>query len=448
MKIVIIGAGNAGRHLASTLAVQRHDVTVIDQDPDRLADLEDLDLMVLEGAGTAPSVLERAGISKTELLVAVTNHDEVNILACAYAKACGVPYKVARVNNPDYTSEGCKIELSSLGVDLAVSHKDATITEIFNIVRMPGSHEVIDLLGGGALALGLKIQTTSPLITAPLKSFPNQDLLRSIRFIAVIRGEELFIPDGNTQFLIGDDVYVVIAPDKVISFLDWAAPEHPTFQKVIIGGGGDLGLGLARKLEELPLKVVLIEANEEQAYRCSEQLRKTMVLHGDLLDREILMNAGIEENTAFVAVTGIDENNIISCMLAEQEGSSWTLAQVTKPEYVPVINSLSLLDRAVSPHASMTNAILHFVRGQHVSKASLLHNLPGELLEVVLKEGTQLEGRRIQELPLPIGSIVATVKRGDTICPATGDLQLSAGDRLVLFCKPRFVKKLENILKK
>jgi len=449
MRIIIIGAGNAGRHIAETMCELNHDVVLVDNRSEPLAEVDaHLDILTLQGPGACPTTLEQAGIEQADLLVAVTDRDTVNILACAYAHAAQVKNKVARVVNPAFTDKSSRLNLRELGVDLVVSHKEECAREIFNILRMPGTLEVVDLLGGRALAVGLKVPTTSPLIRAPLKAFPDAELLKKFRFIAAIRGNELIIPGGDTQFMIGDDIYVVMQPNQVGEFIDWACPDHPTFEKVIIGGGGDLGLSLAKRLEQLSLQIVLLEDDPDRAEYISGALNRTLVMNADLLDRETLVNAGIVENTAFVAVTGDDENNIISCLLAEKEGVSFTLAQVTKPAYVPIINSLSLLDRAVSPHLSMTNAILHFVRGQHVTRAALLHNLPGELLEIELAANSRWAGKAIREIRIPRDALIATVLRAETVCTATGDLRLNVGDRLVLFSAPKAVEKLEAIFRK
>ncbi len=449
MRIVIIGIGNAGRHLARTLCDLNHDVVAIDSRAAPLAELEaQMDILTLHGEGASPSVLRRADIDRADLLVAVTNHDEVNIMACAYAHACNVKHKVARVANPDYTSTSSRLDLRTLGVDLTISHKEECAREIYNMIRLPGTQEVVDLLGGRALAVGIKVSTTSPLLRTTLKDFPEADIIRRIRFIAAVRGDELLIPGGDTQFMLGDDVYVVIRPGEVDDFVDWACPDHPTFEKVIVGGGGELGISLSRRLETLPLQSVLLEQDEERAEFCSRSLNRTLVIHGDLLEKESLTNAGIIENTAFIAVTGDDENNIIGCLIAEKEGASFTLAQVTKPEYVPIINGLSLLDRAVSPHVSLTNAVLHFVRGTDVTRAALLHNLPGELLELQLPATSKWVGKPISEVGLPAGAIIATVLRGEEVVPATGDLVLAAGDGLALFAMPAAVTKVEARFRK
>ncbi len=448
MRILIIGAGSAGRHLATKLSEERHDIVIVDRDEAALNEVAaQLDIQTIEGEGSSPKTLEKAGLMKTDLLVAVTDRDEVNILACAFASAAGVPYKVARVANPDFLHANPKFDLKKMGMDLVISQKEECADEIFTILRMPGTLEAVDMLEGRVLAVGVKVHMDSPLVLQTLKNFPRPELLQRIRFIGVMRADELLIPKGDTQLMIGDDIYFCGESADVNAFLEWASPEHENFEKVLIAGGGDLGLQLALRMEKTGTPVVLIEHNKERAEACSKVLDKALIINGDALDSKTLENVGVIHGCAFVATSGNDENNIMICLLAEKAGATFTLAQVTKPEYVPIINSLSLLDRAVSSHMSMVNAILHFVRGKNVKAAALLHKLPGELLDVALAPAHRWVDKPIHSLRIPDGVIIATVLREQTILPPTGDLVLRAGDRLVLFAVPAAVARVEDLFR-
>ncbi len=443
MRIVIIGAGNAGRTLAARLSEEQHDIVIIDPNPQKLASVQSqLDVQTIEGDATDPLILAQAEIEKAELLVAVSNRDEVNILACALANLVGVPMKVARVSSCRAYRSGSQYDLKRLGIDLVVSQKEECAEEIFRILRMPGTSEAVDMLDQRALAVGIRVHMDSPMILHTLKNFPQQELINRIRFIALMRGDEVMIPRGDTQFMIGDDVYIVGAQSDVMAMLEWACPEHAKFEKVVIAGGGDLGLELARMLDKTDQKTVIIERAIERAEICSEQLNHVTVLHGDALDQETLRNADLVKGTAFVATTGDDETNIMICLLGEKSGATFTIAQVAKPDYVPIISQLSLLDRAVSSHIAMINAILHYVRGKNIKAAATLHRLPGELLEVELTPDTRWPGNAIKQLKLPAGIMIATVMRGAELIPATGNLQLFAGDRLILFALPKAVAKV------
>ena len=448
MRILIIGAGKGGWHLTEILCQEKHDVVVIDQDRGVLDAMEaHLDVLTIRGHGSSPRVLEEAEVGKADLLVAVTDHDEVNIVACLYARQAGVKHRIARITNQDFLAGDSRLNLAEAGVDLVVSKAGTTAEELNNILRLPGATEVVNLLDGRVQVVGIRVHMDSPLIRAPLREVAEPDMLRALRFIAVMRGDELIIPRGDTQFLIGDDVYVISRPDFIPIFLRWASPEHTPFAKIIIAGGGDLGLKLAQLLEGVPGQVLLLESDAAQALSCSSVLDKTLVIHGDALDEEVLQNAGIVDDTAFVAATGSDENNIIGCMLAEKLGVRYTLAQISKDEYVSIINSQSLLDRAVSPYSTMSNAILHFIRGRNIKSATLLHRLPGELLEVVLPERSKWTGAAIRDVHLAKGTVIAAVKRGPEVMIPTGDLVLLAGDHLAIFARPAALGKIQNLFK-
>lgn len=448
MRILIIGAGSAGRHLASKLSEERHDIVIVDNSQESLSEISSLlDIQTVCGEGSSPRVLAEAGIMKSDLVVAVTDRDEVNILACAYAQAAGVLHKVARVSNPDFIHAEARFDLSRMGIDLVISQKEECAQEIFTVLRMPGTLEAVDLLEGRVLTVGIKVHMDSPLVLQTLRDFSRPDMLQKVRLVALMRGDEVLVPRGDTQLMIGDDVYFVGEPGPVSEFLEWACPEHERFEKVIIAGGGDLGLQLAQLLEKTGMQVVLIERDEARAQECSKRLDRALVMKGDALDQETMENAGVVHGSAFVAVTGSDENNIMICLLAEKAGSTFTLAQVTKPEYVNIISSLSLLDRAVSSHMSMINAILHFVRGKNVKAAALLHKLPGELLDVVLSDKTRWTGKAIKSLRVPEGITIASVLRADDTLSATGEVVLQAGDRLVLFALPQAVGKVEALFR-
>lgn len=446
MRVIILGAGNAGRNLAAKLCAEKHDVVVVDHEAKPLAELSNqYDVLAIQGWASSPRVLEQANVKSADLVVAVTSQDEVNLLACRYAQAAGVPFKVARVANEDYFDEGVGLSPRDMGVDLAINPRKACAAELASILTLSGTQEVVSLVDDRVMAIGFKVSTESPLLRAPLRDFPQPDLLRHVRFVAYRRGEELAIPHGETWMQVGDDVYVVGEPEVIEPFLRAVYPDKPDIRKVVIAGGGGLGLSLARQLDRTDLKIVLIEKDEQQAAHCSERLNKTLVLQGDVMSGDILDHAGINDQTAFVAATRDDENNIISCLLAQKSGASFTIAQVSRPEYVPVINNLSLLDRAVSPHLSMINSILHFVRGKNVKSASLLHTLPGELLEVVLSAESPWAHRAVKDLRIPKGAIIATVLREGKVEAPTGVLELQPGDRVVLFSLPEAVARLRKL---
>jgi len=451
MRVLIIGAGNAGRQLAERLCEEKHSIVMVDTTADALAEAEArLDIMTVCGPGSSPQTLEAAQVEKCQLVIAVTDCDEVNILACLYANAAGVERKVARVSSPHYIHGAEAYSLERMGIDLVINQKQECAREIFNVVQMPGAIEAFDLFHGKVMVAGFRAEAGSPILGHTPVSCPKQDLIEKIRIIAVRRSEKLLIPHGETVFEEGDAIYLVGARKDIAAFFAWVCPEYKPFSKVIVAGGGDLGLMLTKMLEKADIESVLLEQDEERARYCSGELHKTLVLKLDALAESALEETGIVERTAFVALTGDDENNIMNCLMAQKKGAAFTVTQIRRTDYAPIVETLKLIDRIISPYISMTHGILHYLRSRHVQAASLLHNLPGELLDIVITEKSAAAGKTIQavNVKMPKASIIATVLRGREVLPAVGTLELAAKDRLLIFAHPDAVKKLRAMFLK
>ncbi len=423
-------------------------MVMVDTDPKALAQAEaKLDILTVCGPGSSPRVLNEAQVEKCQLVIAVTDCDEVNILACLYAHAAGTPRKVARVASPEYIHAKDTYDLSAMGVDLVISQKQECALEIFNCLKMPGAVEAFDLFAGKVMVAGFRIGEASPLVGHTPADCAKPALIQRIRIIAVHRGDELIVPRGDTRFEAGDHVYLVGRRGAVSDFSEWVCPRFEPIEKVIIAGGGDLGLMLAQMVED-SMECVLLEQDEERARFCSARLHKALVLGADALAESTLEETGVTKRTAFVALTGDDENNIMNCLMAQKQGVGFTITQIARTDYVPVIESLKLVDRVVSPYISTTHAILHYLRSQKVQAASLLHNLPGELLDVVISKESKLSGKLIKDIKMPHSAIIAAVLRGQDVVAATGDLKLAPGDRLLIFSRHDAVKKIQSVFLK
>lgn len=448
MRILIIGAGNAGQQLAMRLCEEKHSVVMVDTDPQVLAQAESkLDILTICGPGSSPRVLNEAQVEKCQLVIAVTDSDEVNILSCLYAHAAGVPRKVARVSSPEYIHDEDTYDLSAMGVDLVINQKQECAREIFHMLQMPGALEAFALFEGKVMVAGFEISAVSPLLDRTPAECDRLDLIQSVRVIAIRRRNELVVPHGDTVFQKDDLVYIVGQPADVAAFFEWVCPDLKPFDKVIIAGGGDLGLMLAKQIEN-KIDCVVLEKDDERSRRCSAELNRALILRADALAESTLDEAGLTDHTAFVALTGDDENNIMNCLMAQKKGAAFTVTQIARTDYVPVIEQLYLVNRVVSPYISMTHAILHYLRSKKVQAASLLHNLPGELLDVIISKENKLSGSLIRDLKLPRESIIAAVLRGGEVLTATGDLKLVPTDRLLIFAHHDAVKKIQSLFLK
>ncbi len=445
MRIVIIGAGNAGKNLAAKLCAAGQDVVVIDRDRRTLDELAlSHDVMTIEGSGADPDVLANDSIGKFDLLAAVTPYDEINLLSCCWAKAAGARYTVARLSDNKYIRSPL-VDTAALGVDRALVHKEECAREILDVLYRPGTLEVTSLLDDKIAAIGLKLPAQAPLAGRPLRKFRADEWFDKVRFIGLVKKGRLLIPDGNSIADPGDDVYVVLPVKEIDQFLDWImAGRRRRFRKVVIAGGGELGLSLAGLLEGASMRTVLIDKHRERAVHASENLVKCLVLNADAAEASTLKEAGIDSGTAFAAVTGDEEMNIVCCLQAKQLGAGFTIARIDKPEYVPIIGNLNLVDKVVSPNISLINAILEYIRGEIVENVRLFHRITGEIQEVVIKAGSKREGTAISELKMPRDSIVAAVQRDERVFVPTGECKLQQGDRLAIYCLPEAAGKIRS----
>ena len=445
MRIAVIGAGNAGKALAAKLCDMGQDVVVIDRDAAALRELAlNHDVMTVEGSGSDPDVLIDSGIENVDLLAAVTPCDETNLLACSWAKAAGARHTVARLSDNKYVRSPL-VDTAKLGVDLPLVHKEECTKEIFNVLQRPGALEVTSLLEDKIAAIGLKVPEHAPLAGKPLRGFRTDEWFGKMRFIGLVKQGRISIPDGNSVAEPGDDVYVVLPAGEIDPFLDWInAGERERFKKVVIAGGGELGLSLAGLLEDTSFETVLIDNNRGRAEHISEKLAKCLVLNADAAEASTLKEAGIDSGTAFAAITGDEEMNIVCCIQAKQLGAGFTVARIDKSEYVPIIGRLSLVDRVINPNTSLIKAILKYVRGEIIEDVGLFHRITGEIQEVVIKPGSKREGTAISNLKLPRDSIVAAVRRDNDVFVPTGECILKRDDRLAIYSLPKTAGRIKS----
>jgi len=446
MKIAIIGAGNAGKTLVAKLCEMGQNVVVIDRDEGALSELTlNHDVITIKGSGADPDILADSSIGKLDLLAAVTPYDEINLLSCCWAKAAGVQHTIARLSDNKYIRSPL-VDTAKLGVDRPLVNKEECAKEIFDVLYRPGTLEVTSLLEDKIVAIGLKLLENAPILHKPLKEFRPYEWVGKVRFIGLVKQGKLSIPDGNSIANRGDDVYVVLPVKEIDQFLDWImAGRRRRFRKVVIAGGGELGLSLAGLLEDTSMRTVLIDNHRGKAVHASENLAKCLVLNADAAEASTLKEAGIDSGTAFAAVTGKEEMNIVCCLQAKQFGAGFTIARIDKPEYVPIIGNLNLVDKVVSPNISLINAILEYIRGEIVEHVRLFHRITGDIQEVVIKAGSKREGIAISELKMPRDSIIAAVQRDEHVFVPTGEYKLRQGDRLAIYCLPKTAEKIRSV---
>jgi trk system potassium uptake protein TrkA len=446
MRIIIVGAGSAGRSLAYRIHSLGHDLIVIDRDPASLTEIEaELDVLTIVGPGSSPAVLEKADVAKCDLLVAVTSSDEVNLVACHCARRAGVKHTIARLSEDSYSTSPL-FDLKGFGVDQSISLYERCAEEIFSVLSNPGTFEWTTLLHGKIAAFGLKVPEKSPLLGKPLAEFKGLAQFDHVRFIGLMHDGQLQIPRGTSQCKAGDDLYAVLNLDRAEDFLNWVhGDQAPRYRKVIIAGATRLGVTLARMVESTSWELVLIEQDRTRAERASEDLGRTLVMNADPTHVATLKDIGLDAETAFVSVTLDEETNIVACIQAKEIGACFTVSRINRPEYVPIVDKLRLLDQVTSPYLSLIRAILPYARGETSTDVCLFYHIPGELQEVAIQPGNTWAGQALMNVDLPEASVVAAIERGEHTFVPTGEVVLKANDRLAVYSLPGTISRIRSI---
>lgn len=448
MKILIVGAGQVGYFLCERLAAEGHEVTLVDRDPEHLNRAQDrLNVLGILGNGASAEILEKAGIKKTDIFIAVADLDEVNILSCLMAKEYGVKTLVARVKSIEYSGKGAVLSKEKLGISLLINPDDAVAEEMVKLACRSGAFDVAEFVEGKIQFLGYRITAENPLCDLTLRELG--EIRGMYRFVvtAITRGDQTIIPRGEDVIQAGDRIFIFAHQKDMpaIQYLLHMQEEKKKrkHQRAFILGGGRIGLHIAEELEKLNFDVRLIEQDEARCEQLSAKLKKTMVIHDDGMDVGTLIDEGIEDSDVFIAVSGHDETNILSSLLSRRHGTRRTLALVNKPQLLTLAPSLGI-DACISPRLAAAAAILKYVRRGGVISMTTIEGSNAEVLELQVKPYSRLLGVPLKDLHFPRGAIIGAIVHSDTYEIPTGDSTLKAGDRVVVFALPGALSKVER----
>ncbi len=441
MKIIILGAGQVGRTAAYHLSREEaNDVTVVDQNEETLRELQDrLDIRTVNGNAASPRVLEAAGVASTDILVALTNSDEVNMLACQIAWTLyRTPKKIARVRSADYTEREGLFGESRVAVDVWISPEQLVTEYVARLIRYPGALQVLDFADGRVRLVGIRALQGGPLVGQELRTLREHIPSADARVAAIYRSGKSVKPAGATVIEDGDEVFFLAARENIRAVMKEMRREEAPARRIVIAGGGNIGLRLASELEDKN-QVKLIERDPKRARRVSEQLRRTTVLQGDAADEELLLEENIDSVDIFAALTNSEEANILSAMLAKRLGAHKVMALINKPSYAELIESGSI-DVAISPQTVTIGSLLAHVRRGDVVRVHSLRRGAAEALEVVVHgdaDSSKVIGRRIEDIALPEGTTLGAVVRGEDVIIAHHDTTVQPDDHLILFLTDR-----------
>jgi trk system potassium uptake protein TrkA len=449
MKVIIAGAGQVGSNIARYLAGSHNAVTIIDQRQDLLRQLGDrFDIQAVNGFASHPSTLEQAGAKDADMFIAVTNSDEVNMVACQVAHSLfEVPTKIARIRHPDYRESRWQdlFGRERLPIDVVIAPEVEVAHAIALRLELPGSINVLSFADDKARLLAVRCDASTPIIDTPLRQltylFPDLTLV----CVGIARGDGFFIPDADDQFLVDDEVYFVVDTRQLDRALPIFGREKARSERLIIAGGGNIGLFLAAELEARhpSLTIRILEAQPLRAEFVAERLHRTIVLKGDARDRDLLDEANVANAHAIVTVTNDDEVNIMAALLAKRLGCRRALALVNNNAYDGLVEPLGI-DVAVNPRDTTISSILQHVRRGRIKAVHTLRDGVAEVIEAEALETSPICGKTVREVKTS-GMIVGAVVREREVIAARGDTLIKAKDRVIAVARADSVRRVEQL---
>lgn len=450
MKVIICGAGQVGFNIAKHLATEQTDVTVIERSPELIEKIRaSMDVKVIQGHASHPDSLEQAGAADADIVIAVTQADEVNMVACQVAHSIfNVPTKVARIRAQSYLNPLWRELFSrdNLPIDVIISPEIEVALAILRRLEVPGAFDMVPFADDRVRIVGIKLGDACPVVDTPLRQltelFPD---LRTV-VVGIERKDKLIVPTGDDQLLVGDNIYVTVDTKHMDRTLSVFGHEEQEARRVIIVGGGNVGLFLAQKVrkEHPRVNLKIIEMNVARAELVAEQLPDTVVLKGDALDADLLKEAGIEEAETVITVTNDDEVNILSALLAKRYGAQKAITLINNQTYGPLLNSLGI-DVYVDPRESTVSSILQLMRRGRIRGLRSLSSGRAEVIEGDALDTSPLVGKPLREIRLPAGITVGAIIRDGQVIMPRGATVIEEKDRVIVFAVSSMAKKVEEL---
>ncbi|MFI3292286.1 MAG: Trk system potassium transporter TrkA [Rikenellaceae bacterium] len=441
MRIVIAGAGEMGCHLAKMLSGNGHDITVIDVDSKLLSEVTSLaDVITIEGDPTTFATLRKAMVRKSDLFIAVCVKENDNIVSAVLAKQLGAKKSIARIDNNEYLEPNNKEMFINMGIDyLFYPEKDAAL-EVINLLGHTSTSEYVDFSGGKLSLVVFKLDSTSPLLGRELRGFADEETPLSYRTVAISRNKETIIPKKDEIFMEEDVIYVITRNDVMSEVMDFSGKSNIEIKNLMILGGSRIGIRIATELQN-DVNIKLIDYNAEKAYRLAEMLEKTLIINVDGRNTEAMLEEGLPNMDAFVAVTGRSETNILAAMLAKRMGVKKVIAEIENLNYIGLAESMGI-DTMINKKMITASNIFRFTMSTDVQAIKCLNGSDAEVLEFIVKPNSPATKHMVKDLELPDDTIIGGIVRGDKVFIATGNSTIQAYDRVVVFSMPESVGKI------
>ncbi len=441
MRIVIAGAGEMGCHLARMLSGNSHDITVIDRDPKLLSEVSSLaDVITVEGDPTAFATLRKALVRKSDLFIAVNVKENDNIVSAVVAKQLGAKKSIARIDNNEYLEPNNKEIFINMGIDYLFYPEKVAASEVINLLGHSSTTEYVDFSGGKLALVVFKLETNSPLIGRNLMGFSDDESPLNYRTVAIARNGSTIIPHKEEVFEESDVIYVITRQDYIDEVLDLSGRSNIEINNLMILGGSRIGIRVAMELQN-DLNIKLVDYSEEKAYRLAELLDKTLIINEDGRNTDAMLEEGLANMDAFVAVTGRSETNILAAMLAKRMGVKKVIAEVENLNYIGLAESMGI-DTIINKKIITASNIFRFTMSTDVQAIKCLNGSDAEVLEFIVKPNSPATKHKVRDLDLPEDTIIGGIVRGDKVFIATGNSTINAYDRIVVFSMPESVGKI------
>ena len=451
MKVIICGAGQVGWQIARHLSGERNDVTVVDQDPELVRRATDsLDVQGVAGFASYPDILDRAGARDADMIIAATQSDEVNMVTCQVAHSVfGINRKIARLRSQSYLDViySDLYRREHMPIDVVISPEREVAAAALQRLSAPAAFDTERFIDGQAQLLGILIEEECPVVHTPLRQLT--DLFSTLRAVVVgVRREGvLFAPNAGDQLFVGDECYVFAHVDDVPRTMEVFGKRIAKQERVVMVGGGNVGLAVASELESRANRVraKIIEKDRKRAEIAAEALERTIVLHGDGLDVALLTEAGVSRADAMLAVTDDDKTNMLAAVRAKSEGCPYAIALINDPTLVPLMGPLGI-DAYINPRATTVSSILRHIRHGRVRAVYSIGDAEAEVIEAEVLSTSPMAGKRIADIDFPEGVLVGAVRKGGTVMRPLGSTRIDEGDVIALFALTKDVSEVERLM--
>lgn len=455
MKILIAGCGEIGFHLSKVLSLESHDVTVIENDKEIIRQAQQLDVKVLDGDATSVDCLRKAGVESTDVMIAVTSVDEINILASIIAKKMGVKTVIARVRNPEITRPDSILQPRDLGMDVSIHPEEQAAKEIIMLLKRSSASDIEDLAGGDLQVIGIKLELNSPLLGMTIQEYDQTFSDFDFNVVAISRRGTPIMARGRNRFQKDDQVFILAKKEDIPKVIQSTGRRETDFHTIMIAEGSGVGEMVIEKiladedLRDKRWRIKMIVEDPQKANELAEKMPDNiMILRGNPTDPDLLNLEGFSDSDAYLALTADEESNIISCLMAKHLQARKVVALISKKDYINISQTIGL-DAAVNTKLAAANAIHRYIRSGNVLSITSLHGIAADAVELEAEKGSKVDGKPIKKLEFPGNSVVGAVTRHDTgeIEIASGETVIRTHDRVIIFTQPKNLAQLADMFR-